>query len=405
MERENTVWKFSMAGTFVFGRGCASQIGPHARRMNAKRWLIVTDAVLDKLGFADRIRSSLTECGMASVIFREGQPEPPYEVAERAAEFGRDSKADGVIGLGGGSNIDVAKTVAVLLRYGGQPSDYFGYDRLPGPTVPLIAVPTTAGTGSEVSNSSVLTDVRNRIKVSSLSPWLRPGLAVVDPELTDGCPAKVSAHSGIDALVHAIEAYTARPFSQIHLVGPEARAYEGSNPMGQLLAAEAIRLIGRHLPQVVHEPGNREARDSMAWAASLAGMAFSNCGVALVHALEYPVGASVHCSHGEGNGVLLPYVMQFNQKGNESRFAEVATLLGVVQPPDMPDEMRSEAAIVAVRQIQEKIGIRTRLRDLGVQAEQLPGFAERSFNIKRLMYLNPRMPQSSDLLGILQEAF
>jgi len=405
MNEENTVWKFSMSGTFVFGRGSMAGIGQYAQRLEAKRWLVVTDAILDDLGFAEIIRQSLAEHGMHSVVFRDGQPEPPFQVAEAAAEFGRAAQADGVIGLGGGSNIDTAKMVAVLLRYGGHPSDYFGYDRIPGAIAPLIAVPTTAGTGSEVSNSTVLTDVANQIKVSSLSPWIRPRLAVVDPETTDGCPPKVTAHAGIDALVHAIEAYTARPFSQMHLVGPEARAYEGSNPMGNMLAAEAIRLIGRHLPRVVDKPNARDSRDAMAWAASLAGMAFSNNGVALVHALEYPIGASVHCSHGEGNGVLLPHVMRFNMPGSESRFADIAGLLGADIGPSSSTKELVEASIAAVQQLQEQIGIRTRLRDLGVKAEQLANFAERSFGIKRLMYLNPRMPEQADLLDILNAAF
>lgn len=401
----NTIWKFSMSGTFVFGRGSLADIGQHAKRLEAKRWLVVTDAILDDLGFAEKIRQSLAVHGLQSVIFRDGQPEPPYQVAEAAAEFGRVSHADGVIGLGGGSNIDTAKMAAVLLRHAGQPSDYFGYDRIPGAIAPLIAVPTTAGTGSEVSNSSVLTDSVNQIKVSSLSQWLRPRLAVVDPETTDGCPAKVSAHSGIDALVHAIEAYTARPFAQMHLVGPEARAYEGSNPMGNLLAAEAIRLIGGYLPRVVRDPADRESRDAMAYAASLAGMAFSNNGVALVHALEYPVGASAHCSHGEGNGVLLPHVMRFNLPGNESRFADIARFLGATVSPKSSSHELAEASIAAVQHIQEQIGLRTRLRDLGVKAEQLANFAERSFGIKRLMCLNPRMPEQSDLHDILKAAF
>ncbi len=405
MSNENRVWKFAMSGQFVFGRGALANIGEYARRLEAKRWLIVTDAVLAELGFPERIRQALADHDMDAIVFRDGKPEPPFEIAVAAAQFGRDSQTDGVIGLGGGSNIDTAKMAAVLLRHGGRPTDYFGYDRIPGPIAPLIAVPTTAGTGSEVSNSSVLTDVKNNIKVSSLSPWLRPRLALVDSELMDSCPAKVAAHSGIDALVHAIEAYTARPFSQMHLVGPEAKAYEGSNPMGNLLAAEAIRLIGRNLRAAVNNPDLHEARDKMAWAASLAGMAFSNNGVALVHALEYPIGASVHCSHGEGNGVLLPHVMQFNRVGNEERFADIVHLLGEPCDPNAPVATLAEESIQAIQRIQNDIGLRTRLRDLGVQSEQLPEFAERSFAIKRLMYLNPRMPELSDLRAILESAF
>jgi alcohol dehydrogenase len=400
----NTVWKYAMSGQFVFGRGSIARIGELGRRTTAKKWLIVADKPLVELGYVDRVRQSLLSEQLGVVVFDGGQPEPPFEIAMAAAELGRSENADGVIGLGGGSNIDTAKMTAILLKHGGQPRDYFGFDKVPGPIAPLIAVPTTAGTGSEVSNSSVLTDVMNRIKVSSLSQWIRPQIALVDPELTDSCPMKVTAHSGIDSLVHVIEAYTARPYNQMHLVGPEARAYEGANPMGDLLAAEAIRLIGQHLPIVYREPTCKASRDAMAWAASLAGMAFSNCGVALVHALEYPVGASVHCSHGEGNGVLLPHVMRFNMVDDEARFANIATWLGHIAQPGESIADQAIRAVDKVIELQAAIGLRTRLMELGVQPEQLAGFAEKSFSIKRLMDVNPRKPALADLVQILQSA-
>jgi alcohol dehydrogenase len=400
----NSVWKYAMSGQFVFGRGSVDRLGELAKRTSAKKWLIVADRPLVELGYVERVRNALHQEKFEVLVFDGGQPEPPFEIAMAAADLGRSENADGVIGLGGGSNIDTAKMTAILLKHGGVPRDYFGFDKVPGPIAPLIAIPTTAGTGSEVSNSSVLTDVKNSIKVSSLSQWIRPQIALVDPELTDSCPAKVTAHSGIDSLVHAIEAYTARPFDQMHLVGPEARAYEGANPMGDLLATEAIRLIGHHLPIVYRDPACKASRDAMAWAASLAGMAFSNCGVALVHALEYPVGASVHCSHGEGNGVLLPHVMRFNMVGDETRFANIAQWLGYCPKPNESIVDQAHRACDKVNELQAAIGLRTRLSELGVQESHVAGFAEKSFAIKRLMDINPRKPSLADLQTILKTA-
>src|SRR6185369_5955787 len=186
--------------------------------------------------------------------------------------------------------------------------------------------PTTAGTGSEVSHAAVLTDKANHIKVSTLSQFLRPALAVVDPALTDGCPKQITADSGIDALTHAIEAYTAVDFDQLNEPDGLPVAYEGRHPLGDCLAEKAIALIGQHLVAAVQDGTNKAARDGMALAATLAGLAFSNCGVAVVHALEYPIGGAVHVSHGAGNGLLLPFVMRYNLPVRKPVFAKIAVL-------------------------------------------------------------------------------
>src|SRR5262249_31672756 len=190
--------------------------------------------------------------------------------------------------------------------------DYVGDDKIPGPVFPLICVPTTAGTGSEVSAASVLTDTDSKLKVGILSNFLRPAVAIVDPMLTVSCPPKVTADSGIDALTHAIEAYTAVDNESFPLPPGERSVYQGRHPMGEMIAEKAIQLIGKFLRRAVADGKDLEAREGMALGATLAGMAFSNIGVAAVHALEYPVGGAVHCSHGAGNGLLLPYVMRFN---------------------------------------------------------------------------------------------
>ena len=211
--------------------------------------------------------------------------------------------------------MDLAKITAVLLTHGGKPLDYAGDDKIPGPVLPLLCVPTTAGTGSEVSARRVLSDTDNQMKVGVLSNYLRPAAAVVDPLLTVSCPPKVTADSGIDALTHAIEAYTAVDNAVFPLPPGERSVYQGRHPFGDMLAERAVSLIGAHLRRAVRDGSDLEAREGMALGATLAGMAFSNVGVAVVHALEYPVGGATHCSHGAGNGLLLPYVMRYNAPG------------------------------------------------------------------------------------------
>ena len=202
-----TTWTFHSAGQLLFGRDAVNQLGEVSSRLGAKRVLIVTDPVLTKVGLAERIRQPLSSC--ATEIFGEGEPEPSMKAADVCIALARKFKPDVLIGLGGGSNMDLAKITATVLAHGGGPRDYVGDDRIPGPIAPLICIPTTAGTGSEVSAAAVLTDTENKIKVGILSNYLRPRVALVDPLLTVSCPAKVTADSGIDALTHAIEGYTA----------------------------------------------------------------------------------------------------------------------------------------------------------------------------------------------------
>jgi len=274
---------------------------------------------------------------------------------------------------------------------------------VPGPVTPLACIPTTAGTGSEVSHAAVLTDAENEIKVSTLSRFLRPQLAVVDPELTVSCPPRATAESGIDALTHAIEAYTAVDWPALDIPDDQTAPYDGKQPIADVLAERAIELIGRHLPTAVHQPKNIEARQGMALAATLAGMAFSNAAVAVVHALEYPLGGTLHCSHGAGNGLLLPYVMRFNLPERVDELATIARLLGA-ETGGLEQQPAAELAITQVEALKREIGIPERISDVGGTAEQLPHFARKSAGITRLMQLNPRRPSEEDLLAILQSA-
>jgi alcohol dehydrogenase class IV len=300
--------------------------------------------------------------------------------------------------------MDLAKLTAILLTHGGDCRDWVGDCVVPGPILPVICLPTTAGTGSEVTASGVLTDNENHIKVGILSQFLRPRLAVVDPQLTLSCPRQVTADSGIDALTHAIEAYTAVDNAAFPLPAGERTVYQGRNPLGDCLAEKAIWLIGQHLATAVEEPQNLTARTGMALAATLAGLAFSNSGVALVHAMEYPVGGAVHCSHGAGNGLLLPYVMRYNLPVRRAEMARIAALLGE-DTTGLDETAAAERAVAAVERLRARIGIPGRLRELGVRREQLRPFAEKAASIKRILRVNPRMPTTEEIEEIYEAAW
>ncbi len=397
-------WTFHSAGQILFGRNAVRQLGDVAQRLGAKRALIVTDTILIKAGLLDRAREPLVAGGLACEVFPGGEPEPSMRAALECIALAQKFRPDLLVGLGGGSNMDLAKIAAVILTHGGHPRDWVGDDKIPGPITPLICIPTTAGTGSEVSAASVLTDTDNKIKVGILSNYLRPRVALIDPLMTVSCPPKVTADSGIDALTHAIEAYTAVANAEFPLPPGERSVYQGKHPLGDLTAERAISLIGANLRRAVANGNDLEARDGMALGATLAGLAFSNVGVAVVHALEYPVGGATHCSHGAGNGLLLPFVMRFNLPARIREFAAIARLLGE-DVSGLTQPQAAERAVAAVERLRADIGIPRRLRDLGVKEDQLPLFAEKAFDIKRILRVNPRPATVEDLHGILKAAY
>lgn len=403
MPQSRTTWNFFSADRILFGPGAVRETGSVAKRLGVERLLIVTDPQLVGAGIVDQVCQSLTDAGLTLEIFDGGEPEPAFECAEAAIDAARRFRPDALVGVGGGSNLDLAKITAGVVTHGGNFRDYFHFDNLPGPVLPLLCIPTTAGTGSEVSHAAVLTDHEAGVKVSTLSPYLRPAAAIVDPDLTISCPRKATADSGIDALTHAIEAYLATHYDEIAPPPSGIAAYEGRHPLGAILAEEAIRLVGRHLVTAVQEPTHRPAREGMALAATLAGLAFSNCGVALVHAMEYPLGGVLHCSHGEGNGLLLPYVMKFNLPHRIPQLARVAELLGV-DTRSLTAEAAAHSAIEAVDTLRSTIGVAGRIREFGGVAEQIPDFARKAFAIKRLMTLTPRPVTIEAIEEIYREA-
>jgi alcohol dehydrogenase class IV len=399
-----TTWAFHSAGKLLFGRGAVQQLGEVAGRLAVERVLMVTDQTLVKAGVADRVQAPLLEAGRTVEVFSGGEPEPSLRVSGECIAAARAFRPDAILGLGGGSNMDLAKCVATILTHGKTPRDWLGDDQIPGPIMPLICLPTTAGTGSEVSAAFVLTDTDNHIKVGCLSNFLRPAVALVDPLLTRSCPPKVTADSGMDALTHAIEAFTAVDNEAFPLPPGERSVYQGRHPLGDMTAEKAMGLIGRYLRRAVRDGEDLEAREGMSLGATLAGMAFSNVGVAVVHALEYPVGGAVHCSHGCGNALLLPYVMRFNLPLRQKAFAQIAGWLGE-DLAGLSENVAAEKAILAVEKLKADVGIPARLRELGVVETQLRGFAEKAAGIRRILRVNPRPPTVDDLEGILKSAF
>ena len=399
-----TTWNFHSAGQIIFGRNAAAQIGDVASSLKAQRAFLVTDRTLVSFGLAAPLRTMLETKGIRVAVFDGGEAEPSIRVALACYDAALQTRPDLLVGLGGGSNMDLAKIVAVLLTHGGHPRDYVGEGNVPGPILPVIAVPTTAGTGSEVSGASVLTDEERQLKVGVLSNYLRPTIALVDPLLTISCPQKVTADSGIDALTHAIEAISAVDNAEFPLPSGEFSMYQGRHPLGECLAEKAIQLITRHLAEAVHNGQELYPREAMHLGSLLAGLAFSNIGVALAHALEYPVGGAVHCSHGCGNGLLLPYVMEFNKPARLETMAHLAEVMGV-RIAAHTVEAAADAAIQAVRDLRRQIGIPDRLREIGVRESQLSSFAQAAFGIKRMLRVNPRQATIEDLEGILRAAY
>jgi alcohol dehydrogenase class IV len=399
-----TYWDFHSAGKLLFGSGVLKQFPVELKRNGYTRPLIITDRNIVQAGLLERLKLALGDSVEHLRVFDGGEAEPSLKAAQLAREAANETAPDVIIGLGGGSNLDLAKITALLHCHGGQPADYFGFDQVPGSVTPLICIPTTAGTGSEVSHAAVLTDTESGLKVSTLSAHLRPSLALVDPALTETCPARVTAESGMDALTHAIEAYTCRLPLEMKEDDDVMMPYPGKNPVSDAFAEKAIRLVARHLVRAVKHPSDTIAREGMALAATLAGLAFSNGAVAVVHALEYPMGVALHCSHGQGNGLLLPYVMRFNKPARLEEFASIADFLGC----DIEGVSREEAAelgILAVEKLKETVGIPRGIRDIGGKDTQLEGFADKSHQISRLMNINPIQPSKDDLLSILKAAF
>ena len=397
-ESGNHVWGFSTAGRIFFGWGASRTLRDVAREFGP-RVFVCTDQNMVKAGVCETVVAHLSE-GKAEVkIFDGGQPEVDRQTIERAAAVAQAYAPDVVIGVGGGSNLDLSKAVALLVKYPGELSAYYGENNVAGPIAPVVAVPTTAGTGSEVSPVAVVADPERAMKVGIASRALIPRWAIIDPALTVSCPASVTAHSGMDALAHAIESFCARVRTDC---SPHA-IFVGKNPMSDVLASRAITAIAKFLPIAVAQPGDRTARQEMAFASLLAGMAFSAAGTAAVHALQYPVGEATHTPHGLGNAVLLPTVMRNITPARVEEMAFIARSLDA-NLRSIPDAEAAGKAAGLVEDLGATVGIPKGLRSLGVKEDQLSQLSKMAFTVRRLLDNSPVAFDESDLLRILQEA-
>jgi alcohol dehydrogenase len=364
------------------------------------RVLVCVDPFIASTPLFEKAAASLAAAGLSVQLMTEIVPELPVAFVEAAAEKALAFGPDVIVGFGGGSALDMAKLVALLCVYPTPLSRYYGENAVPGPILPIIAVPTTAGTGSEVTPVAVVSDPKRELKVGVSSPHLIPRFAIVDPRLTLGAPAGVTAHSGIDAFVHAIESYTAAAGTQDWT--DQLPVFVGRNVLGSLLALEAIRLIGANLRTAVSDPNDVPAHEAMAYGSLLAGMAFGSAGTHFSHALQYPIGAVSKTPHGLGTGMMLPYVLAAASPAIEGELASIAGALGVQQATTGAS---ARAAVDAVRALVADIGIPRSLADIGISRDEIPRIAELALSVSRLAANGPVSPDLALFTRILEAAF
>ena len=379
----------------IEGEGAIEAIGTLSSQLG-RRALVVVDPVIAAQPGYERIVASLDAAGVTHEAFVDVEPEVPIGVVADAVAAAERFEPDHMLAIGGGSVIDLAKATGAVLAHGGSPRDYVGENLVPGPIPPLIAVPTTAGTGSEVTPVAVLSDPDRALKVGLSSVHLVPAFAICDPLMTHGCPPSVTAFAGIDAVCHAVEAYTATVRSIGWREVVEGVSV-GKNPVGDRYAREALQELIPNLPRVVDDGEDRAARASVMRGATAAGISFGHAGVGGPHALQYPIGALTKTPHGLGVGLLLPYVLTANRPAVDQELGELATCVGL-EAHDPAD-----AFIVMIVELLERIGVPTSLQAIGVERSQLRELAELASGVTRLLQ-NDRGDTSVDGLERVLDA-
>lgn len=369
-----------------FGVGALESLPAELQRFAATSVLIVSDPGVIAAGIAGRVQDLVAGTGAATHIFGAVEPDPRIETAEACARLAAEVGAGLIIGVGGGSAMDIAKVASILARAGQPIATMFGIDLVKSPGIPLVLIPTTAGTGSEVTHIAILSDEAEHLKKGIVSPFLFPALALNDPSLSVGAPQSVTAASGMDALLHAVEAFTSK----------------NSSDVTDTLARQAIRLISQNLRSAYADGSNIVARTAMLEGSMLAGIAFANAGVTAVHAFAYPIGAEFHIPHGVANSIMMGPVLTFNLVGNLQKFAEVAGLLGE-QTYGLSQRDTASLAIRAMKLLAEDIRIPKHLADFGIRDEHLPSLADGVLKVTRLLANNPRMLSRDDAIQIYRE--
>lgn len=377
----------------MFGSGQRHSIGRIAAQLG-RRALVVTDSRLAGDPDFQSMTAQLRESGLNVRVDRSALPDVPIESAIASAAAAREFDPDLVVGIGGGSCLDMAKCIAVLLRHGGRPQDYYGEYKVPGPVLPLIAIPTTAGTGSEVTPVAVLSDADRSLKVGISSPYLIPTVSICDPDLTATCPPGLTAIAGADALTHAIEAFTAIRRDAVPCIAQD-RVFVGKNAMSDHFALQAIGLLWKGLEAACTDGSDRAAREQVMMGATFAGLAFGVAGTAAAHAIQYPVGALTHTAHGSGVACLMPYVMTWNRPAIAAELDQIAGVIGLAS---------GDAVIPAVAALFGRIGIPATLFDLGLEEDRIGWVAEQSCGIARLIQNNPRPLPLPDMHRLVRSA-
>ena len=385
---DQKIHSFFSPNKILFGIGASKEIGKETKALGGTKALIITDPGVANSGLIDPIRSNLEEAGLKVFLFDRVEPEPPASVVDEGVQYIKETGADIVVGLGGGSSLDVAKGVSLLVRNTGKVLDYRGIDLIPKRGLPKILVPTTAGTGSEVTRVFVVTDQKDNMKKVIYSNYAIADLAIVDPMLTLSMPGKVTADTGMDALVHAIETYVSM----------------NATPFSDISASKAIALIAKYLPMAFAKSENIEARYHVSFASLLAGLAFASGGLGAVHALAYPLGTEYHLPHGRTNAIMLPHVMEFNLIGNRSRYALIAEMMG--KGGNIIDlKAKVAKAVEAVTELLDDVQIPYHLRDYGIPKEAIPKLVDGGMKQARLFVPNPRNLSESDVEAIYIKAW
>ena len=370
----------------LIGKGCIQEIPKYVSRISARKALVVTDEGLVRLGTVRKVTEVLDRAGIDYVCYDKVLPNPTVSIVNDAYAVYMRNHCDFLIGIGGGSPIDVAKAISILGANGGKIEDYNGLNKSAKAGAPLIAVNTTAGTGSEVTRAYVVTDEIRRIKMLMVDGNALAYLAINDPELMIGMPPALTAATGMDALTHAIEAYAAK----------------SRFPYSNAVALEAIRLVGKSLAKAVENGRDLEARTDMCWAEYMGGLAFSNAGLGMVHAMAHQLGGFYNTPHGVANAILLPYVMRFNLPSCKDRYADVARAFGIDTSRMTPDQA-AMSAIEYIERLSKRIGI-PKLKDtkfnlsdvitLSMNALQDTGMPE-----------NPRIPSLDEVQRVFADAY
>ncbi len=378
---------FSLPGVNYFGRGALENLTAELRNFHAKRVFLISDHGVAAAGLVDLVQAKIDETGAEAVLYLDVNPEPTVEELDQCLAVYREKECDLIIGLGGGSPLDVAKGVSILATCGGSILNYVGLNLVPRKGIPKFLIPTTAGTGAEVTKNAIFTDKKEQLKKGVVSTYLLPEVAIVDSALTISMPPPVTAATGMDALTHAIESYTS----------PKATIQT------DMYALKAIELIGANLRRAVSFGTDEKAREAMALGSVFAGISLANAGVGAVHACAYPLGGQFGTGHGVTNALLLPYIMEKNLVGDQQKFANIARAMGEVTEL-LPLREQAQLAPEAVFALSRDIGIPQKLSHFGVKKEDIDGLAEAAMQVTRLMDNNPKKLTLEDVKSCLYRA-